>query len=73
MYMMIIIRPDLKVILMSATINAELFSNYFSKFSIILFIYLYILFLDKAPIISIPGRVFPVKENFLEDVLSLTR
>lgn len=36
-------RQDLKLILMSATINAQLFSNYFN-----------------APVIEIPGRMFPV-------------
>lgn len=71
------IRPDLKVILMSATINAELFSSYFSEYCTSYLFYLLIfylfLFLDNAPIISIPGRVFPVQEHFLEDVISLTR
>ncbi|ORX97844.1 hypothetical protein K493DRAFT_300241 [Basidiobolus meristosporus CBS 931.73] len=46
-------RKDLKVILMSATINSELFSQYFSD----------------APCVEIPGRTFPVTELFLEDVL----
>uniref|UniRef100_A0A1A9UHT6 Putative ATP-dependent RNA helicase DHX57 n=1 Tax=Glossina austeni TaxID=7395 RepID=A0A1A9UHT6_GLOAU len=46
-------RNDLKVILMSATLNANLFSNYFGK----------------APVLHIPGRTFPVKQLFLEDVL----
>lgn len=36
----------LKVILMSATINQETFVKYF----------------DGAPLISIPGRVFPVED-----------
>ena len=34
-------RPDLRVVLMSATLNAELFSNYFFN----------------APVIHIPGNV----------------
>jgi ATP-dependent RNA helicase DHX36 len=50
-------RPDLRLILMSATINADLFSKYFSD----------------APIIHIPGLTFPVAELFLEDVLEKTR
>ncbi|XP_030760965.1 putative ATP-dependent RNA helicase DHX57 isoform X2 [Sitophilus oryzae] len=50
------IRPDLKVILMSATLNANLFSTYFGK----------------IPIVSIPGRTFPVEQYFLEDILEET-
>ena len=49
-------RPDLKVILMSATLNAQLFSRYF----------------DHCPMINIPGFTFPVKEFYLEDVLEMT-
>ncbi|XP_067011833.2 putative ATP-dependent RNA helicase DHX57 isoform X2 [Anabrus simplex] len=47
------LRPDLKVILMSATLNAELFSSYFSQ----------------VPIIDIPGRTFHVDQYFLEDII----
>ncbi|XP_015062767.1 DExH-box ATP-dependent RNA helicase DExH1 isoform X3 [Solanum pennellii] len=50
-------RPDLCLILMSATINAELFSKYFRD----------------APTIHIPGLTYPVAELFLEDVLEKTR
>ncbi|XP_019705493.1 DExH-box ATP-dependent RNA helicase DExH1 isoform X2 [Elaeis guineensis] len=50
-------RPDLRLILMSATINAELFSTYFGN----------------APIIHIPGLTYPVAEVFLEDVVEKTR
>ncbi|KAL8505164.1 hypothetical protein ACS0TY_016392 [Phlomoides rotata] len=50
-------RPDLRLILMSATINADLFSKYFGN----------------APSLHIPGLTFPVKEYFLEDVLEKTR
>ncbi|KAM7505061.1 hypothetical protein LguiB_003965 [Lonicera macranthoides] len=50
-------RPDLRLILMSATINADLFSKYFGD----------------APTIHIPGLTFPVAELFLEDVLEKTR
>ncbi|XP_059076039.1 DExH-box ATP-dependent RNA helicase DExH1 isoform X2 [Cryptomeria japonica] len=50
-------RPELRIILMSATINAELFSKYFGD----------------APIIYIPGFTFPVKQLFLEDVLETIR
>jgi len=38
-------RPDLKVIVMSATLDAEKFQAYF----------------DSAPLIKIPGRTFPVE------------
>ncbi|KAI3639511.1 hypothetical protein MIR68_002526 [Amoeboaphelidium protococcarum] len=42
-------RKDLKVILMSATINAELFQQYF----------------DNAPLIEVPGRLHPVDILYL--------
>ncbi|KAF7147070.1 hypothetical protein RHSIM_Rhsim03G0064000 [Rhododendron simsii] len=50
-------RPDLRLVLMSATINADLFSKYFGN----------------APTIHIPGLTFPVAEFFLEDMLEKTR
>uniref|UniRef100_A0A7N0V4Q0 RNA helicase n=3 Tax=Kalanchoe fedtschenkoi TaxID=63787 RepID=A0A7N0V4Q0_KALFE len=50
-------RPDMRLILMSATINADLFSKYFCN----------------APTIHIPGFTFPVAELFLEDVLEKTQ
>ncbi|KAF2901090.1 hypothetical protein ILUMI_05097 [Ignelater luminosus] len=50
------IRSDLKVILMSATLNASLFSDYFGS----------------VPILEIPGRTFPVEQYFLEDILEET-
>ncbi|CDF36646.1 Predicted pre-mRNA splicing factor ATP-dependent RNA helicase PRP43 [Chondrus crispus] len=37
-------RPDLKVVVMSATLDAQKFQDYF----------------DGAPLLSVPGRVFPV-------------
>ena len=49
-------RPDLKVILMSATVDAQKFSRY----------------LGGAPVISVPGRTFPVEAKFLEDAIELT-
>ena len=49
-------RPDLKVVLMSATIDASTLSSYFFN----------------CPIIDIPGRTFPVTEFFLEDILGFT-
>nr|CAD7195217.1 unnamed protein product [Timema douglasi] len=50
-------RPNLKVILMSATLNAEQFSKYY----------------DNCPSINIPGFTYPVEELYLEDVLHLTK
>lgn len=46
-------RPTLRVVLMSATVNALKFSNY----------------LSKAPILNVPGRTYPVETKFLEDVI----
>ncbi|CAI5462408.1 unnamed protein product [Closterium sp. Yama58-4] len=50
-------RPDLHLVLMSATINAELFSEYF----------------NQAPMAHIPGFTHPVQQLFLEHVLERTR
>ncbi|XP_011868007.1 PREDICTED: ATP-dependent RNA helicase DHX36 [Vollenhovia emeryi] len=50
-------RPDLKVLLMSATLNAESFSKYY----------------NNCPMIHIPGFTYPVEEFYLEDVLSLVQ
>jgi hypothetical protein len=47
-----------KVVLMSATLNAKIFSEYFCDFG--------------CNSIIIPGRAFPVTAFFLEDALSLT-
>lgn len=53
---LIIQRPDLKIILMSATLNANLFSEYFYN----------------CPTVHIPGRTFPVDQFFLEDAIEKT-
>ncbi|KAH9495037.1 ATPdependent RNA helicase [Bulinus truncatus] len=50
-------RPDLRVILMSATIDTQLFSDYFGG----------------CPVIEIPGKMYPVKQFFLEDILEKTQ
>ena len=50
-------RPDLRVILMSATLNAESFSQYFGG----------------ANMMHIPGFTFPVEQTFLEDILESSR
>ncbi|XP_058091802.1 DExH-box ATP-dependent RNA helicase DExH3-like [Magnolia sinica] len=49
-------RPELRLILMSATLNAELFSSYFGG----------------APMIHIPGFTYPVRTHFLENFLEVT-
>lgn len=54
---LVALRPDLRVIVMSATLNAEKFSQYF----------------NNCPHINIPGFTFPVKQHFLEDVIQLTK
>ncbi|KAF2369076.1 Helicase-associated domain [Trinorchestia longiramus] len=51
------VRPDLKLVLMSATLNAEKFSEYYGG----------------CPMVHIPGFTFPVTEYYLEDVLDMTR
>ncbi|KAL8902086.1 MAG: hypothetical protein Q9207_004882 [Kuettlingeria erythrocarpa] len=50
-------RPTLKVVLMSATVDAAKFSAYF----------------DGAPILTVPGRTFPVQVRYLEDAIEETR
>lgn len=49
-------RPNLKLILMSATVDARRFSTY----------------LYGAPILDIPGRTFPVEVKYLEDAIELS-
>lgn len=49
--------PDLRVILMSATIDTTLFSKYF----------------NDCPVIEIPGRAYPVEQYFLEDCIEMTK
>lgn len=51
----------LRVILMSATVDAGLFGDYFRKE-----------LGYKPPIMNIPGFTFPVRELYLEDALELT-
>lgn len=50
-------RQNLKIVLMSATIDARRFSEYFGD----------------APILNIPGRTFPVEVRYLEDAVELTQ
>ena len=49
-------RPDVKIVLMSATMDTERFSAYFGG----------------APIFKVPGRTYPVKTLYLEDAFKLT-
>lgn len=49
-------KPLLKVVLMSATVDAQRFSEY----------------LDGAPVVDVPGRTFPVNALFLEDAIEVT-
>ncbi|KAF0316525.1 ATP dependent RNA [Colletotrichum asianum] len=49
-------RKDLKVVLMSATVDAERFSKY----------------LGGAPVLTVPGRTFPVQVRYLEDAIETT-
>lgn len=53
---LILKRPDLKVVLMSATVDAQRFSQYF----------------HGAPVLNVPGRTFPVETKYLEDAIELT-
>lgn len=48
---------NLKLVLMSATLNAQKLSEFF----------------DNCPVISVPGRTFPVDVHFLEDAVELTK
>lgn len=48
------LNPDLKVVIMSATINTQLFREYFN-----------------CPVVKVPGRLYPVKMNFMEDIENL--
>lgn len=49
-------RDDIKLILMSATLNPELFSNYFGG----------------APTVYIPGKTYPVEDIYLAEILKLS-
>lgn len=49
--------PNLKIILMSATMNTSKFLHYFGQ----------------GKVLSIPGRLYPIDVIFLEDILLLTK
>lgn len=48
---------DLKLVLMSATMDTQIFSRYF----------------NNCPVITIPGRLHEVQRYYLEDVLKITK
>ncbi|RPA83077.1 P-loop containing nucleoside triphosphate hydrolase protein [Ascobolus immersus RN42] len=50
-------RPDLRVVLMSATLNAQLFNKYFD---------------GKAAVVEIEGRTHPVTDYYLDNILEMT-
>jgi ATP-dependent RNA helicase DHX36 len=52
-----------KVVLMSATINSELFATYFQETTADGVTH-------SCPSLSIPGRTFPVKEKYFEDIVA---
>ena len=49
-------RPTLKVVLMSATVDAQKFAEYFGG----------------IPIVTVPGRTYPVQTAYLEDAIETT-
>ncbi|WFC99552.1 RNA helicase [Malassezia yamatoensis] len=52
-------RPEIKLVLMSATVDPTLFRQYFAELSIDQ---------SEAPVVEIPGRSFPVEKRYLEQV-----
>src|SRR5690606_31730629 len=55
--------PDIKIILMSATIDTELFKGYFAEMG-------EDGNLEHTPTLFVPGRTFPVQKYYLDDVIS---
>ncbi|KAL9937781.1 hypothetical protein V8E36_003326 [Tilletia maclaganii] len=60
-------KPEIKLVLMSATIDPKLFQNYFAEAqpvgpggSVVN---------RLAPVVEIPGRSYPVEKHFLEEVI----
>ncbi|KAG7271537.1 hypothetical protein CRUP_004000, partial [Coryphaenoides rupestris] len=49
-------RSDLRVVLMSATVDCTKFSRYF----------------NNCPVVTVPGRTFPVEVFHLEDIVEQT-
>lgn len=48
------LRPELKLILMSATINIKLFADYFSE--------------ESVRVIEVPGRLYPIKLHYMPQI-----
>lgn len=67
-------RPDLRLVLMSATLQTDLLINYFSGSNMDNTNSMSREFYARHPpaILEIEGRTFPVQEFFLEDVLQVT-
>lgn len=51
------LNSEIRIILMSATVDAEKLSNFFGG----------------CPTLHVPGRTFPVDVRYLEDAVELTR
>ncbi|RVE53921.1 hypothetical protein evm_001324 [Chilo suppressalis] len=47
------LNPELKIVIMSATLNIDVFTRYF----------------QECPVIEVPGRTFPVEVSHLEDII----
>lgn len=49
-------RPEIKIVLMSATININLFANFFDE--------------ENAKIIEVPGRLYPIKLHYMPHLVN---
>lgn len=49
-------RPDVKIVLMSATINIKLFANFFKE--------------EDAKVIEVPGRLYPIKLHYMPHLMN---
>ncbi|KAJ3082419.1 hypothetical protein HK102_001713, partial [Quaeritorhiza haematococci] len=59
-------RTDIKLVLMSATADTHLFQRYFRGFGPPEDP-------DYPPVVDVPGKLYPVREHYLEDVLQILR
>lgn len=48
------VRPELKLVLMSATININLFAEYFAE--------------ENVKVIEVPGRLYPIKLHYMPQI-----
>lgn len=57
--------PEIRIVLMSATMDTDLFATYFGANGVG----------DggKSPVLQVPGKIFPVKQWYLEDVVAEVR